>query len=435
MALPPNSPSDIVITGLGIVSPIGIGAEAVKASLDAGKTGIRKTTLTHNIAAPDDVGGEVTDFNEETVKKVHLKDFRRSLKFMCRDIQMGVASAMQALQDSQLNMESLDKSRLGIEFGANLMLSPPEVLSPSANAAADEHQFKLENWGDRGFGMMEPIWLLKYLPNMPACHICIAADARGPNNSLTLDDASANVVIGEASRILERGAADVMITGATGTLLHPIRTIHVALMDHYLATSPKEPERRSRPFDKDRSGQVVGEASGTLILETRAHAEARGAKIYGRILGTGAATVSTPNGTAKIREAIAGAMKNALKQAKVEPADIGHVNAHGMGTIESDRAEAAAIRDVFGDQNVLVTAPKSWIGNAAAGAGIVELAMSLLALQDNNKVPAILNYETSDPESPINAATPANNTAPNKVFIATNITRIGQAASVIVEAA
>jgi 3-oxoacyl-[acyl-carrier-protein] synthase II len=145
-------------------------------------------------------------------------------------------------------------------------------------------------WGQTGIPKMEPLWLLRYLPNMPACHISISADARGPSNSLTMDDASAGCVLGEARRVLLRKHADIIITGTTGTTLHPIKTLHLGLW-HDLAKTPEAPESRCRPFELNRAGRVVGEGACTLILEDREHAEKRGAKIWGRLLGTGSSCV------------------------------------------------------------------------------------------------------------------------------------------------
>lgn len=236
----PLEPREVVITGIGIVSPIGIGVDAYWDSLSQGRSGIDHGQLFPGFAAPGGVGGEVRGFTDETARKVYLKEHRKNLKAMCREIQLGVASALLALQHAQVNLEQLDHERLGVEFGANLMLSPPEVLVEGCAACCEDgtRVFQSSRWGQSGLTKLEPLWLLRYLPNMPACHISISADARGPSNSLTLDDASGNTVIGEAMRIVLRGDADVMIVGVTGTTLHPIKTLHLALWDD-LARTPK----------------------------------------------------------------------------------------------------------------------------------------------------------------------------------------------------
>jgi len=430
------SPIEVVITGLGIVSPIGIGTEEFTSALKAGRSGISPCRIWPDIASPDHVAGEVKGFTDETAKKVYLKSLRKNLKAMCREIQLGVASAHMAVENSGLDLTAIDHGRLGIEFGANLMLSEPEILSEPSVAAKDEaDKFVFSRWTTNGLPKMEPLWLLRYLPNMPACHIGISLDCRGPSNSLTMDDASGGVVLGEAQRILQRGAADIMITGCTGTTMHPIKTLHQALWRD-LAKSPAEPEKRARPFDLNRDGRVVGEGAATCLLETRAHAEARGAQIIGRLLGTGSSCVSSRDGKPNYRQALANAMKAALRSAGKTPEQIGHINAHGLGTPEGDILEAQAIYDVFGEElgrKIPVTAPKSFLANSGAGSGMLELATSLVALREGF-IPATLNYETPDPACPLNVVAGQPLATTNRVFLTVNVTRAGQASAAVVEA-
>ena len=382
------------------------------------------------------VGGEVVDFTDESARKIYLKEQRKNLKAMCREIQLGVASALMALKDSKIDPEKIEHERLGVEFGANLMLSSPEVLFEGCYACceAGSTDFEVGRWGNQGLPKMEPLWLLRYLPNMPACHISITADARGPSNSLTLDDASGNTVIAEAQRILCRRDADMMIVGVTGTTMHPIKTLHLALWDD-LARTPEAPEKRARPFDLNRAGRVVAEGSASLILEGREHAEARGAKILGRILGVGSSCVVSRDQVANPRRALANAMRNALRDSGLKPEQIGHINAHGLGTRDADIAEAQAILDVFGDdlgRKIPVTALKSYIGNSGAGAGILELAGSLVGLQ-HGVIPFTLNYETPDPECPLNIVSGKPLSTDNRIVLKLNVTRFGQAAASIIE--
>ena len=355
---------------------------------------------------------------------------------MCREIQFGVASALLALQESAIDLDKIDHERLGVEFGANLMLSPPEVLREGCEACCEEgtDHFQSSQWGQMGLTKLEPLWLLRYLPNMPACHISISADARGPSNSLTLDDASGNTVIGEAMRIILRGSADVMIVGVTGTTLHPIKTLHQALW-HDLARSPDAPEKRARPFDLHRSGRVVAEGSCSFILEDRKHAEQRGAKIWGRVLGTGSCCVTNSRQEGNYRQALANAMRAALRDANLRPDQIGHINAHGLGTAEVDIAESQAILEVFGEdlgRRIPVTAPKSFFGNSGAGSGLLELAASVVGLS-HGVIPQTLNYETPDPSCPLNIVAGKPQSTSNRVVLNVNVTRIGQAAAAIIE--
>jgi 3-oxoacyl-[acyl-carrier-protein] synthase II len=434
-----QSPStrEVAITGIGIVSPIGIGVDRFWENLSSGHSGVHHCQLFPVTASPDAVGGEVTDFTEDAAKKGLLKEQRRNVKAMCREIQMGVASAVLALQHGQVDLATIDHERLGVEFGANLMLSAPDILEESCNVCCDppgSNHFEFNKWGQTGLPRLEPLWLLRYLPNMPACHISISADARGPSNSLTMDDASCNCVLGEARRVLMRGHADILISGTTGTTLHPIKTLHLGLW-HDLATTPAEPERRCRPFDLNRSGRVVGEGACTFILEDLEHAQKRGAKIWARLLGTGSSCVLSPTGVVGTRLALANAMRTAIRDAGLKPEQIGHINAHGLGTRTTDIEEAKAILDVFGDdlgRKIPVTALKSFLGNSGAGSGSMELAGSLLGLT-HGVIPHTLNYETPDPECPLNIVTGKPLPTDNRIVLKINVTRMGQASASIIE--
>lgn len=425
----------VVITGLGIVSPLGIGPDAFWEKLSKGESGIRALGPEAS-AAPGHVGGQVPDFSEDVTKEVMPKKQRKFVRVMCREIELGVVAALTAVEQSKLDLEAIDHERFGVDFGANLMFSPPEVLKDAAWSVTEKTpagaKFEYDRWGGQGMSVLEPLWLLKYLPNMPACHIGIAVDARGPNNSLTLDDASGNLAIGEASRIIQRDRADVMIAGTTGTKLHPVKTMHAALWKD-LAQGEGPPETWSRPFDAGRSGQVVAEGACSLVLETLEHAEKRGATVYGEVLGVGSSCATRPDGTPDYRTAIGNAIRAALRDAGVRPEDVGHVNAHGVGIRENDAAEAAAIGDVF-PNGVPVTSLKSYLGNAGAGSGVLELVGSLLSLR-HGVIPKTLNYERPDPDCPIDVVRGEHRPTDNKLFVNVNATRAGQASALVVRAA
>ncbi|MGE3314630.1 MAG: beta-ketoacyl synthase [Planctomycetaceae bacterium] len=429
----------VVITGLGVVSPIGIGVERFWESLSSGKSGIGPLSVNPAMAAPHNVGAEVRDFTDATAKSDYLKSQRRSIKVMCREIQLGVTSASLALSNSALDPETVDHERFGIDFGANLMFTPPELLKDACMACVDDVQgmptFDQHEWGSKGIGAMEPLWLLRYLPNMPACHIGIQADARGPSNSITLDDASGNLALGEAYRVIERDRAEIMIAGTTGTRIHTMKSIHAMLGDE-VASYDDPPETWCRPFDLSRRGQVLGEGACSFILEEEAHAEKRNAKILGRILGVGSSCVMRKNGTPDYRLALANAMKAALRDAKLKPAQIGHINANGCATRLGDKEESLAIHDVFGDgaSKVPVTALKSYMGNAGSGAGTLELAGSVISLM-HGVVPQTLNYKTPDPECAINVVHGEPMSVTNRTVLKVNVTRLGQASAIIVEVA
>lgn len=428
---------EVVITGIGIVSPLGIGRDAFWASIAAGRSGLKPIELISCSGAPGNIGGEVSDFNEETAKKQHLKSVRKSLKVMCREIQMGVASALQAMDDTGLQPGQVPPSRIGVDFGANLMSSPPDVLMGAALKSLKERgsrrEFDYDRWGEHGMTGMEPLWLLRYLPNMPGCHIGIALDAQGPNNSITHDEASGGLVLAEAANAIRRDRADVMLAGVTGTRLHPVKTCHACKWD-VLADGPAE--SRVRPFDRDRTGEAVAEAACTLILEERSHAEARGAKILGTLLGCASSTVAGRDGVADEAAAIAQSALAALERAGVAAKDLGHINACASGHPLRDGFEAAGLRRVLGAaaDSVPVTAFKSFTGSSGSGAGLVEVAASLLALQQG-VIPKTLNFAHADAAAPLNVVHGEHRATTNRLFLKTSVTRMGQASAVVIQAA
>ena len=431
-----SNSSKVVVTGMGIFSPIGIGRESFEQAVLDGTNGIGTIGLMDVSGVPGHVGGELPEFTLSSARKEHLSLQRKSIKVMCRDIQLGVASAVLALADAEIDSEAIDRTRLGVDYGADQMFSHPESLIRSATRSSSaiedgELDFRISLWGESGIGEMEPLWLLKYLPNMPACHIAIAADARGPNNSLTLAEASGNLAIGEAFRLLIRGSADVMIAGSTGSRMHPIKCLHAAMWDE-LAEGEGDPSTWCRPFDAGRTGQVIGEGACSLILENESHARARGARILGTILGSGSSCVIDRSGCCNPRQAMINAMTAALADADLSPADIGHIHAHGLAARETDVIEASAIAEVFSETagQVPVTAMKSALGNSGAGCGTLELAASLVAL-GHGVVPRTLNYEQPDDDCPLDVVHGELRTVSNKVVLNLNVTGSGQASAII----
>ncbi len=420
---------DVVITGIGVMSPIGTDLQTFWENIAAGQCGFRRTEEISYVATPGSIGGEVRDFSDASVKKGHLKAVRKQVNVMCREIQLGVASALQALENSGIAPGSVPPERIGVEFGANLMNSPPEVMIDAARAcAADSKTFDYDTWGLSGgnrFEGMEPKWLLKYLPNMPACHIGIAIDARGPNNSLVQDEASGNLAISEAVGIIRRGRADVMVTGTTGTKLNSVKSAHHSHWDT-LADGPAE--QRCRPFDRSRRGEVIAEASCSLVLESRAHAEARGAGIYGSILGAGSSCyLDDKTGE---QTAIETAIRIALKNAGITAEQLGHVNACASGNLIRDAYEARALQAMVGS-SVPVTAAKSYLGSAGSGSTLTEIAFSLMGLK-NGVIPKTLNFAAGDEGSDLNVVSGEHLPTGNKIFLKTSVTRMGQCSAVVI---
>ncbi len=425
--------NDVVITGVGIMSPLGIGVDAFEAGLAAAKPGFKRVELLDYISAPDCIGGEVTDFTPSTAKKVYLRPLRKSVKLMCREIQLGVAAALQAMEHAGLSSGDYEPCRVGVSFGANLMQNPPQVLAGGVTKClAEDAHFDFDQWGQEGIRGMEPLWLLCYLPNMPGCHIGIALDARGPNNSITHDEAAGGLAIAEAAGIIRRGRADIMLAGVTGTRLHNVKAAQATKWD-VLAEGPAD--TRCRPLDANRTGEVVSESSCTLVLESRKHAEARGATILGTLLSTGAACILSPDGTPDEQRAVERAAELALKKAGLTAKDLGHINVAASGHPTRDLFEAKAIRNILGDnaETTPVTAPKSFLGSATSGSSLAEIAASLLTLQ-RGQIIQTLNCDNPDPAAPLNVVTGENLDSTNHCFLKTSVTRMGQASAVIIRA-
>jgi 3-oxoacyl-[acyl-carrier-protein] synthase II len=262
---------------------------------------------------------------------------------------------------------------------------------------------------------------------MPACHIGIRYDARGPNNTISLGDVSSMLAVAEGAEVIRRGHADVMIVGGTGSKLNV--TDFVWHGDARLGCNGRlPPERVSRPFDARRCGMVYGEGAAQIVLECRSHAEARGARPLARVAGTASRYELAAEGMRPTGDSIARAMRCALDLAGVSASEVGHVNAHGNSTREDDAAEAQAIRDVLGD--VPVTAPKSFFGNLGPGSGMVELAVSLIGMS-HHAVPLTINYEAPDPECPVNVVTELENVNTG-AFVKLSHNSTGQAAVVVI---
>jgi 3-oxoacyl-[acyl-carrier-protein] synthase II len=415
-----------VLTGLGLITAIGKDSAGVWESLRTGRSGIHTISLFDPSALPTRFAGSIPDFDAKDF--IDKKD-RRSLKVMARTIQLAVAGAQVALDDSAINKEKLDPARFGVEFGASLIASELEELGEAAQVSANCQPgvVDLDKWGTAGLEVIQPLWMLKYLPNMLACHVSILHNAQGPNNSITESDAASLLALGEAYRILGRDGADFFLVGGAESRVNPLSMVRVCLYEP-LSKRNDAPEKACRPFERDRDGIVIGEGAGVLVLEELEHAKKRGAKIYAEVVGFGAAFDRKKDGSGLAR-----AIRAALTDAGIGPEDIDHINAHGLSSVESDVWEAHGVREVFGNlsERVPVWATKSYLGNLGAGAGTVELAMSVLALQ-HGAVPATLNYDHPDPSCPI--AVTAGDLRPlhRDHVLKVNFTPLGQCAAIVI---
>ena len=434
----------VVITGMGVVCPLGLALEDLWTGLIEGRSGVGPLDAFPCAGLPLSHAAEARAFtgdidNFGPLEGERKKAIRKGLKVMCRESQMAVAAAQRALHHSGLftadaQNDSVQPERFGCVFGSDYMLTLPEDFTASvAKCRGTNGQFEFARWATDGMPQLTPLWLLKYLPNMPASHIAIYNDLRGPSNSLTLREASGHLAIGEATATIQRGAADIMVVGATGTRVHPMKTVHALQCEQVAldAACSNDPTQWSRPFDRQRKGMVLGEGAAVLILEELGHAKARAAPIFGEILGHAARNAGIAGGVGLKQKSLALAMRRALSMANISVADLSHIHAHGQSTVVGDREEALALHEVLGPaaDSIPIVAAKSHFGNLGAGSGLVECVASLLAVQHGELFP-LLNYEEPDPDCRIRPARRGDR--PGNVFISSAVTPQGQAGSVVI---
>jgi 3-oxoacyl-[acyl-carrier-protein] synthase II len=422
---------------MGLVSPLGSSKEQLWEGLAAGCSAIGPLTMTPEGVLPIKFAAEAKQFTGEIenfgpLDKEQKKAIRKGTKVMCRECQMGVAAAQITLADAGFAPGTLNPQRTGVSYGSDYMVSLPDDFAEGIKQCMDSDQrFHFEKWGTEGLVKMSPLWLLKYLPNMPASHIAMYNDLEGPSNSVTIREASSNIALGEAYQIILRGSAEAMLAGCTGTRLNPSKVMHVSLQEE-LASPGVEPGKASRPFDLHRTGMVLGEGAGAVMLETLSAAQARGAAIHGEIIAAASSCVAGRRQIAHRRQAVENVLKSLLHAAAIEPEDVGHINAHGLGTRSCDIEEAQAIAAVFGGRAkpVPVVAIKSAIGNIGAAGGVVEMIASLMAMQHGHLF-AALNHETPDPECPVMLPSDGSTEA-GSTFINLSVTPQGQASGILI---
>jgi 3-oxoacyl-[acyl-carrier-protein] synthase II len=342
---------------------------------------------------PAKIAGEISDFNPDQFIKV-----RKSLKVMSREIQLAVAASQLAIADAQINLEGTVRERFGISLGTGIINNELDEMGSGIRAAVGaESKFEITKFGQEGIRALFPLWLLKYLPNMPACHISILHGLRGPSNTITTSASAATQAIGEAYRVIERGDADCMLAGGTDSKVNAMGISRFHLLS-LLSHQNHVPEKAYCPFDHRHDGMVIGEGAGLLVLEELAHARARGAKIYAEITGYGSS--SDFNYDPRYGEDCTGkrtAITAALSDAATDPKDIDFILANGSGIPQEDIQESCAIHGVFEKyfDRVKVTGVKPITGHLIYGSGGVELAASVLSLSEG-AIPPLANMENPD---------------------------------------
>jgi 3-oxoacyl-[acyl-carrier-protein] synthase II len=392
----------VAITGLGVVSPIGIGAAAFAAALWQGRSGIRRIRAFETAGLEVRIAGEV-DAADELDRWVHPP---KQVKLMSRAALFAAAAAAMARDHAALAPGLVDPERVGVCLGAGGM--GPTDLDLLENQAAAIIAAARQNGGD-SFDIpafaeafrprTNPVATLRGLPNLAAAHVAIQQDARGPSLTISTACSAGTQAIGEALRMIQRGDADLVFAGGADAGVNPVALLGFSLLGT-LSCRNDEAERASRPFDRDRDGFVIGEGAGIVVLERETLARARGARVLAELAGYGATcdayriTDERPDASGATR-----AMTRCLADSGAAPGDVGYINAHGTGTRMNDLVETRAIRKAFGGaaDGVAVSSTKSMTGHLLAAAGAVELIAAVLAL-GANLVPPTINLDRPDPE-------------------------------------
>lgn len=386
----------VVITGIGCVNPLGNDIMTMWEGLKTGRSGVGYTTVFDASRFPTKIAAEVKNWDVSQVGE-NPDDWR-----LCgRHSVFAIGAAKQAVEDSGV-LESIDDpTQFGIYLGSGEgnqdFLSFTRMMT--AAMKDDVEGLDLADFTDAGLKMLNPDVEIEQEPSLPAGHLASMFNAQGPNTNCLTACAASSQAVGEATEIIRRGDAEVMISGGTHSMIHPFGVTGFNLLTA-LSTRNDEPTRASRPFDRLRDGFVLGEGSGMVILEELEHAKKRGAKIYGEILGYGSTadayriTDQHPEGRGAI-----GCMQMALDDARITGEDVDYVNAHGTSTTVNDKVETKACKEVFGEHaaKIPISSTKSMMGHLIAAAGVTELIVCCLAIGEN-VLPPTINYENPDPD-------------------------------------
>jgi len=369
----------VVVTGIGCVSPLGIGVDETWKGIVEGRSGITRITKFDASNLPSQIAGEVKNFKPQDFMPEKL------VSRVDTFIQYAIASARMALEDAKLANVELGE-RAGVIIGVGM-----------GGVGQVEHYTRI--FDERGYKRVTPFFIPMIIPNMAAGQVAILFGVKGPNLAICTACAAGNHAIGEAYRMIKNGLIDIAICGGTESLITPLTVAGFSVMKA-LSTRNDEPEKASRPFDAKRDGFVIAEGAGILILEELTHAQKRGAKVYAELIGYGATcdayhmTAPSPDG-----EGAEACMKLALEDANIAPNEVDYINAHGTSTPLNDVVETKAIKKVFGEHayKLMVSSTKSMTGHLLGGAGGLEAVITVKALE-TGIVPPTINLEEPDPE-------------------------------------
>jgi 3-oxoacyl-[acyl-carrier-protein] synthase II len=410
----------VVITGLGPITPIGSGVVGFWDALLEGRSAVQRLSSFDASGFDSQIGAEINDVK---IANYVPKTYRKAAKIMARDIVLAVIAAYEAVNDAGLKTKCLidrgdvegppnpNPERFGANIGAGLICADLAELSEALAAAKDDAgQFDIHKWGSDGMSKLTPLWLLKFLPNMLACHVTIVHQARGPSNTITCGEASSHLAIGEAFRTIALGTAEVCICGGAESKANPMAMMRQSLGKR-LSSRNDSPADACRPFAADRDGTVISEGGGLVILEELEHARARGARIYAELVGFGASNdayaARQPSLPHPEGRGAAVALKKALRDAGADTSEIDLIGAFAAGLQAHDLSEARAFHQVLGDRakDVPVMAIKGGMGNNGAGSGAIDFIATTLAMH-NRTIPGAVNSADIDPACGLNVVGP-----------------------------
>ncbi len=407
----------VVITGLGILHSLGNDIQTFWENLLAGRSGIKRISRWDPSDYPTKIGAEVLDFDPKDY--MDPKEVRRNDRYT----HFALATTKIALEDSQLDLGKVDKTRLGIIIGSGI-------------GGMDTIETQTRRFYEMGPRKVSPFMIPSLIANSASGIVAMEIGAMGPNFSVVSACATGTHAIGESMLHLQSGTVDIMIAGGSEAAVTPLGYAGFCNMKAMSTSSNDEPERASRPFDMKRDGFIMGEGSGIVILETLEHAQARGANIYCELAGYAATCdayhITTPDLDGR---GLTLCIKNALKGANLKPSDVDYINAHGTSTGPNDKVETLAVKNVFGDHayNVHISSTKSMTGHLLGAAGGIESAAAAKAIQ-TGEIPPTINYENPDPDCDLNYVPNKKKSGTVKVAMSNNSGFGGHNASIVLKA-
>ncbi|HZW32625.1 MAG TPA: beta-ketoacyl-[acyl-carrier-protein] synthase family protein [Isosphaeraceae bacterium] len=419
----------VVVTGIGVVAPNGIGRREFCEAIFEGRSGVDYIQSFDSSGLTIKIAGEVKGFDVLPF----LGDHKKNAKLMSRAVRFAVGAAAMAVADAGLEPCELDPARFGVCMGAGITpVDVGELVEPILRSVGADGTLDVGRFAQARSESIFPLWLFQHLPNMAAAHISILQHAMGPNNTIVTACAAGTQAVGEAFRLIARGDADVMLAGGCDSRMDPQLLVAYAAMKA-VSLSVRPPAEVSRPFDAERDGFVLGEGAAVLVLEEYQRAKRRGAPIYAEVTGYGSSfdafgiTRPEPEG-----KGAALAMSAALREARVDPADVDYINAHGTSTRLNDLMETLAVKRVFGHRaaSIPMSSQKSMIGHLIGASGAVEAAATALSLH-RGVVPPTINLATPDPECDLDYVPNTAREMPVRTGVSTSFGYGGQNAALV----